>query len=65
MAKNVITLLHQRNFKPSVKLPSWNDAYYCEYHRCKGHRTNNFQALKNAIQYLIDKDIVTIEGNQQ
>lgn len=49
MARNVITLLPQRNFEPSVKPPSWNDAYYCEYHRCKGHRMNNFQALKNAI----------------
>lgn len=32
MAKNVITLLPQQNYEPSINPPSWNEAYYCDYH---------------------------------
>lgn len=55
----------QHNYEPSVKPPSWNEAYFCDYHRCRGHRTNNCQALKHAIQDLIDKGIIIVEGQQK
>lgn len=60
---NVITLTPQRYYEPRVKTPSWNDLYYCNYHRCKGHRTNNYQALWNLLQDLIDNSTITIEGH--
>jgi hypothetical protein len=59
----VITLPPQRDYEPRVKPPTWNDSYFCNYHRCKGHKTNNCQALRNLVQDLIDNGTITIEAH--
>lgn len=50
-------------FELKVKPTWWNDNEFCEYHRNKGHKTNNCHKLKNIIQYLIGNSEIKVEGN--
>lgn len=51
-----------RDFEPKVKPTWWNDNHYCDYHRSKGHQTNDCQRLKCIFQELIDNEVITIDG---
>ena len=47
--------------EPAVKGPSWNENTYCEYHQGKGHDTNGCNALRHAIQDLIDDGTIPVQ----
>lgn len=49
-------------YDPPVKLDWWRDDHFCNYHRNKGHKTDNCFKLKDAIQYFIDRGKVLIDG---
>lgn len=53
-----------RDFEPQVKPPWWNDTHHCEYHRRKGHRSNDCLRLKNLVQDLLDKGDITVDGHK-
>lgn len=53
-----------RNFEPQVKPPWWNESHYCDYHRNKGHNTNNCMRLKNIVQDMIDKGDIMVDDHK-
>lgn len=64
VANKIITLPDLRPYEPQVKLNWWNDSHHCEYHRNKGHKTNECMKLKHLVQDLIDDGTIKIEGPQ-
>ncbi|XP_077237263.1 uncharacterized protein LOC143878932 [Tasmannia lanceolata] len=46
---------------PNTLPVNWRRDQYCEYHRGLGHMTENYLALKHAIQNMIDKDELAVE----
>ena len=53
---------NSRPYNPLVKPDWWKDDHFCNYHRSKGHNTDNCFKLKDAIQDLIDGGMVLIDG---
>ena len=49
-------------FKPLAEPDWWKEDHFCNYHWSKGHSTNNYFKLKDAIQDLIDGGTVLING---
>ena len=41
ITRKLITLPEVRDYEPTVKPSWWRDEDYCEYHRGKGHNTND------------------------
>lgn len=64
LAENIITLPDTRGFESKIKLSWWNDAHYCDFHRCKGHLTRSCIQMKHKIKDLVDEEIIEIEGPQ-
>ena len=63
LAKRYLTLLdnsHPFNFL--VKPDWWKEDHFYNYHRSKGHNTNNYFKHKDAIQDLIDRGTVVMDG---
>lgn len=60
IANELITLPKARNWKPKVKPSWWNDVDYCNFHKNKGHKTNDCIQLKHLVQDLIDSKKVFI-----
>lgn len=56
LANNEISLPPTSDYEPIVKPPYWKDTDYCEYHRGRGHTTNNCICLKNIIQDILDQN---------
>ena len=52
-----------RDYELTVKPSWWQDEDYYEYHRGKGHKTNDCQKLKNVIQDLVESGEVKINGH--
>lgn len=64
LTNKLITFPNTRDFEPQVK-PSWqNDTHYCDYHRNKGHHTNNFLRLICLVQDLLDKGDIMVDGHK-
>ena len=63
VANNYLTLpTNSRSFDPSIKPNWWKEDHFCNYHRSKGHNTNDCFKLKDSIQDLIDGGIVLTIG---
>ena len=63
LAHGIITLPNNsRPYDPAVKPPWWRDDDYCNYHRNKGHTTDNFFKLKDIIQDLIKDGKIGVDG---
>lgn len=60
--KNLITINDRENYEePNFKPPWYNKNDKCEFHKIKGHTTNNCMRLKNIVQDLIKKGELDIE----
>lgn len=60
--KNLSKINDKENYKePNFKPPWYNENDQCEFHKIKGHTTNNCMRLKNIVQDLIKKGEVDIE----
>lgn len=64
LANKLITLPEARDFEPKVKPTWWNDNHYCDFHRNKGHQTDDCQWLKHVIEDLIDNGVITVDGHK-
>lgn len=59
---NPIKLSDRTNYEEPNFKPLWyNENNQCEFHKIKGHTTNNCMRLKNIEQDLIEKGEVEIE----
>lgn len=62
MQQNLIKVNDHLNYQePSFETPWYIDKYLCEFHKIKGHTTNNCMRLKHLIQDLTNKGEVDVE----
>lgn len=62
LADNIISfpLIRSPDFEPKPKW--WRENEFCDFHRGKGHKTNNCFSLKHTIQDLINSGDITIDN---
>lgn len=49
VSNKLLILSNSSPYEPKFKPSWWNDAHHCEYHRNKGHKTNESMKLKHMV----------------